>query len=343
MKLYQYKFIAPYNNQSNYRIIRVKYISSIFVCFIFFLSYYLYYLALEKCMEGQFKCGIKIKWIHKKLVEAILSSIIIAILIELMLLKLLTKLHLIHVFIVQSSFFIYSHGQEFYDHGLFNFLGNIIIIITIDIMLLPFNFFLYLIKKKKKALLIYFSFLIFVFVFYFYFIHSKINCTDWRKGLNNTYIENDIKKFGCQIRFPKICPYKIGTYFLDVTKIYNIKCGRDLEGKELTLKFSDSPYINKNTTRFGYPLTNKDPMCLNEPRKNSTIKFYVKKNLLDMDNKKLFNNEKNIPEIIADFSKNKYGKLIINVNYNDTLSKERKKLDKNSKPYIENILILYFD
>jgi hypothetical protein len=312
MKLYQYHLITPYNNQSNNKIIRVKYISSYFVYFYFFLSYYLYYLSLEKCMEGQFECGKNIKWIHKKLVEAIFSSIIIAILIEFMLLKLLTKLHLIHVFIFQLSFFIYSHGQEFYDHGLYNFLGNIIVIITIVILFLPFNFFLYLIKKNKKA-------------------------------LNDTYIENDYKKFGCQIKFPKICPYKIGAYFLDLSKIYNIKCGKELAGKEETLKFSDSPYINKNTTRFGYPLTNKDPMCLNKPSKNSNIDLYVRKNLLDMDNKKLFNNGKNIPEIIADFSKNKYGELIINVNYNDTLSKERKKLAKKSKPYIENILILYFD
>jgi hypothetical protein len=129
MKLYQYHLITPYNNQSNNKIIRVKYISSYFVYFYFFLSYYLYYLSLEKCMKGQFECGKNIKWIHKKLVEAIFSSIIIAILIEFMLLKLLTKLHLIHVFIFQLSFFIYSHGQEFYDHGLYNFLGNIILFI----------------------------------------------------------------------------------------------------------------------------------------------------------------------------------------------------------------------
>ena len=187
-------------------------------------------------------------------------------------------------------------------------------------------------------------FLIFLLFFSFYFIHSKFNCRNWNKGLNNTYIENDIKKFGCQIKIPKICPYKIGAFFLDLSKIYNIKCGKDLAGKEETLKFSDSPYINKNTTKFGYPLTNKDPMCLNKPTKKSNIELYVRKNLLDMDNKKLFHDgKKNIPEIIADFSKNKYGELIIDVNYNDTLSKERKKLAKKSKPYTENILILYFD
>jgi len=70
----------------------------------------------------------------------------------------------------------------------------------------------------------------------------------------------------------------------------------------------------------------------------------VSNNLIDMDRKDILNKEKeNIPEIIADFSKNEFGELKIDVNYNDTLSKERKNLEKNSKPYSDNILILYFD
>ena len=91
-------------------------------------------------------------------------------------------------------------------------------------------------------------------------------------------------------------------------------------------------------------MTNKDPMCLNRPNKNSNIVIYVKNNLIDMDNKEILDKVKaNTPEIIADFSKNNFGELKINVNYNDTLSQERKKLEKYSKPYSENILILYFD
>jgi len=203
----------------------------------------------------------------------------------------------------------------------------------------------YLIKNKKQTLIfIYLSFLIVLFSFYIYIINSYLNCKDWHKALNNTYIENDIKKFGCQIKFPKFCPYKVGTYILDISKIHNVKCGQDSNGKKKILKFSGSKYINKNTTRFGFPLTNKSPMCLKRPNKKRNIKMYVRKNLIDMDKKDILNKAKqNIPEIIVDFSKNEFGELKINVNYNDTLSKERKKLEKYSKPYSENILILYFD
>jgi len=345
MELYKYKSIINFGKCNFCQKVRLKLGFSLIAYAFFLLSYYLYYLALEKCLEGQFRCSIKIGWIYKKIAQVFISSFILVILFEFMFLKLITKLHLIHVFIVQLFFFIYSHGQEFYDHGLFNFLGHIIIIISTLILILPFNILMYLIKNRKKSLIFIFSsFLIFLFFFSIYFIHSKTNCKDWHMGLNNTYIENDEKKFGCQIKFPKFCPYKFGTYLLDLSKIYNIKCGLHLNGKKNTLKYSNSKYINKNTTRFGYPLTNKDPICLRRYTKKSNIIIYVKNHLLDMDNKELLIKEKdNIPEIIVDFSKNKSGELIINVNYNDTLSKERKKLEKNLKPYYENILILYFD
>lgn len=117
-------------------------------------------------------------------------------------------------------------------------------------------------NKKKKALYLYLLFLIFFFFFFFFVISPNLSCKDWSKGLNDTYIDNDPKKYGCQIKIPKICFYSIGTYFLDISKLYNIKCGRDLTLKEKTIEFSNSPYINKDTTRFGYPLTNKDPICL---------------------------------------------------------------------------------
>jgi len=110
------------------------------------------------------------------------------------------------------------------------------------------------------------------------------------------------------------------------------------------LKFSDSKYIKENTTRFGYPLTNINSICLNQFKEKNCISLYIKKNLIDMDNKEILNkNNTNIPEIIVDFSKNINGKLIINVNYNKSLSIERKKLEKYLKPFSENILLLYFD
>ena len=49
------------------------------------------------------------------------------------------------------------------------------------------------------------------------------------------------------------------------------------------------------------------------------------------------------PEYIVDFSKDPFGELSINLNYNESLSIERKKLEKNSNPYSDNVMILYLD
>jgi hypothetical protein len=64
-----------------------------------------------------------------------------------------------------------------------------------------------------------------------------------------------------------------------------------------------------------------------------------------MDNRRLVDKiyKNKIPEIIIDYNKNKYGEITINVTLNETLSKERKLLEKNSQPYSENILVIYID
>ena len=51
----------------------------------------------------------------------------------------------------------------------------------------------------------------------------------------------------------------------------------------------------------------------------------------------------NIPEISFDFSKKKIGEIKVNLHYNQTLSNERKKLEKFTTPYSNNILIIFID
>ena len=67
----------------------------------------------------------------------------------------------------------------------------------------------------------------------------------------------------------------------------------------------------------------------------------MKKNLINLDEfeKNISNNKK--PEVIVDFSENEYGKLNINLNYNDNLSKKRLEKSKNSTS--NNIIFLFLD
>ena len=129
-----------------------KYHSKIinYVSFFVFISiYYLYFVSLEKYVDGHRKCSKRTKWIRKKLKEGLICSLLLIIICELMIQKIISKIHLIHIIISFLLFYIYSHGLEFDDHGLFNLLGVLSIIIIGNIFFLPFNL-LFCIKKKNK-------------------------------------------------------------------------------------------------------------------------------------------------------------------------------------------------
>ena len=133
---------------NNYKKIEPKFISVI----LFVLSYLLYFLSLEKCYSGIDICSKNIKWILRKLLELITSCIIMSILIELIFYKLISKFHIIHITIIFSLYYEYSHGMDFDDHGLFNFIGYLILQILILISIVPFNILLCIMKRKNKFL-----------------------------------------------------------------------------------------------------------------------------------------------------------------------------------------------
>ena len=174
-----------------------------------------------------------------------------------------------------------------------------------------------------------------------------MNCNNWEKGLNNTYIENNKNKYACSIKFPKICQFKLGMKFLDITNLHRVNCSKNKENTKLKLlKFANHKNINYQTKRIGFPLLNKDKRIFLAIKDNDNkIYKYTSNYLTDMDNQDLVNKtyKKNYPEIIIDYTNNQYGELIINVNFNETLSKERKLLEKKSLPYSENIMVIYID
>ena len=62
-----------------------------------------------------------------------------------------------------------------------------------------------------------------------------------------------------------------------------------------------------------------------------------------MDKMTNFNNGGIMPEILLDFSKSKLGQMNIDIKFNESLSKERKKIEKNFEKFffiykIKNLL-----
>ena len=312
---------------------------NILIFILFILSYFFYFLSLEKCFEGEGICCIKHKWMKKKVIDELISIILTIILLELIIVNKISKLHIIHFIIVYILFYNYSNGIDFDDHGYYNIKYFIFIVIFFLVILFFINIFLT--KGKKFAFIIVLSILLL-----FYSFGNKLSdlssCFDWANGLNNTSIDNDKKKYSCMIKIPKYCVYKIGRFFLDKDRFSS--CSKQLYNpRELILKISKSPFIDKNTLHIGFPLTNKDEKFLKDMGQKAYKNYYFK-NFIDMNNETLIKSlNGNIPEVSVDFSKNKDGDMNINLNFNKTLSDERKELEKSTKPYINNILILFID
>ena len=332
-----------------YKNLLKKIVQYVCIFFVFLLIYLLYFLSLEKCTLGIEPCCAKFKWIEEKILEEIISCLLMEIMIQLMFFKIISKKHLIHIIIIFNIFLFYSHGLNFDDHGYFNFLYYFILLIIMSLLLIPVNCFIICCVNKiisTKLIIIYFLIINFIYIF---LRTIGTNCNDWSKGLNNTYIENDKSKYGCQIQVPKICIYKSLEFYQDYSKLIgknctNFKNGRKQKGN--ILKVSKSPYINETTKRIGYPLLNKEEMTfLDYPDSRNSLRQYFLKNLVDMDNKKILNQyfKNKFPEIEVNFTNIKEPKININLHFNKSLSNERKLLEKNSEPYSDNVLLLYLD
>ena len=95
---------------------------------LYIISYYIYYLSLERCLDGEEICGNNMKWIYKKVFQLLLSSEIISLLLVKILCYKSSNLHLIHLLFIFSLFYLYSNNYFFYNHGMYNliFLPNFI-------------------------------------------------------------------------------------------------------------------------------------------------------------------------------------------------------------------------
>ena len=319
-----------------------KYNSNSFIFILFFLSYYFFFLSLEKCYEGDDICCRKFKWMKLKVIEEAISCLITVVLLELIILKKISKLHLIHFFVSFSLFYLYSNGVDFDDHGYFNI--NFFFIIVLSIIIIIF-FLKYIFSLRlNKIILLYIEIILIVFYLLNNIINSIIGCDDWAMGLNKTSIDNDKNKYGCEIKIPKYCPYKIGTFIIDRNRYFPLDCNNiELDARARLLRISKFHFTNENTSHIGFPLTNKDENFFLDMN-YSTFRDNFFLNLIDMNNStllKILKDKK--PEVSVDFSKSKIGKLNINLIFNKTLSLERKKLEKFNNPYSKNIMIFYID
>ena len=261
--------------------------------------------------------------------------------------KICKKYLLFFFFVSYITFFITYRGISLEAHGTYNmivfiffmFLGQIVVLI---IFLLKWMY-----KKNKLVVIgIIAAIIISSVVIYKLKVEDKIKCKDWELGLNNTKLDNNKFKYPCSIIIPnKRCNLNFLGPNFDLSK--GKMCTQRKEGeKKLLLKKSNSSYINSNTKRIGFPITtHKENFKLMVQLESVNLYHEIMKNLIDMDNKEILKKlgEKEKPEIVLDYTKNEYGEVNINVNFDQELSTQRKNLEKESNPLYDNVIFIFLD
>ena len=307
---------------------------------------FLYIRSLKGCSKSEFDCLNDLQLIKDGINDCLNSIVYFTFVLFLIQLNLCSSYIIIILFIIYIELIIRDHGETFLNHGKLNLFALFSLTMIGEIIIFFIVLYKYLFKKKKLFLIFLISFL-FLIKSIKIIINNKEDyyCKDWDKGLNNSYINNDPSIYPCKINIPKDrCLINILGPLFDFSKIINLKCVKRSNKEKNNLIINSNLKNKTEIKRIGYPITigkkeeiNGEPILYSE-----TLYEFVKNNLVDMDDKEQLNklDKDQKPEVIANFGNNLYGKLEININYKDKLSKERKLLEKVDS---NNVLFLFMD
>jgi len=308
--------------------------------------------SLKGCSKSEFDCLNDLQLIKDGINNCFNSIVYFTFVLFLIQLKICSSYILIILIIIYIELIIRDHGENFLNHGKLNLFALFSLTIIGEIIILFIVLYKHLFKKKKLFLICLISILILI-ASIIIIIKSKEEyyCKDWDKGLNNSYINNDPSIYPCKINIPKDrCLISIFGPLFDFSKILNLKCVKRSSKEKNNLIINSNLKKKTKIKRIGYPITiGKKEEINGEPTLYSeTLYEFVKNNLVDMDDKEQLNklDEDQKPEVIANFSNNLYGKLVININYKDKLSKERKLLENEDSNnvlfFMDNLSRVHF-
>ena len=283
----------------------------------------------------------------KLIYDCVLSAFWVTIALFLIEFKICKIYQLSIIIIVYLFFFIFFRGENLDGHGSYNTILFLLCLAFGQIIILIIFCFKLIFQRKRIIAILSIVIIILGFtIIYITNIKDKVRCKNWEYGFNNTKLNNDKSIYPCSIIIPNHNCYLnfLGPFF-DFSK--SMSCSNRKEEEKTNLKLiSNSKYINENTKRIGFPITtHRNNFILNIQKNSKNLYDEIMKNLVDMDNKEQLDElgEKEKPEVVLDYTNNEYGDINININYDDELSKERKKLEEKTNPLYENIIFIFFD
>ena len=342
----KFKYIQKEQRKRN-RKIKIALLKEFILFIIIIISIIKYQKSLKTIVQNEKDVDIEPSFFMQLFYDCLKSSFYVIIALFLIEFKICKFYQLFIILVVYLLYFIFNRGQNIDGHGTINalvfissvFIGQIIILILLLLRKL---------YDKNRTIVMSLLTIIFIasIIIYKEKVKNKLRCKNWDIGLNNTKLDNDNEIYPCEIMIPnKRCFLNFLGPFLDFSM--NKSClKRNEEEKYLLKSTSKSKYINEKTKRIGFPITTHNENFNLKKQKNSKHLYNeVMNNLIDMDNEDLLKKlgEKEKPEVILDFSENEYGNIHIKLNYDEELSNERKKLEKNTNPLYDNIVLIFFD
>ena len=273
----------------------------------------------------------------------------------------LTKKHFIHmayIIPIYLIFFLTFQGTSNINHGGYNMMVFVLCLVGISLLMLLLFLVYYSFKNKTFIILTIFviCFVSFIWLILFSNWIFNFSCESWDKGLNNTYPDNS-EEYPCIMKKPpkNTCYLDAFDNAFDFSVWFgytgcNIPKLRDTEFEEF-IQFL--PKSMRNRTRYGYPITARKTFPFQLTKVFGDFQQAIYNNIIDMDEYESGTNETLSalpkPEMQVTFNKKTgRGKVEINIERNETLAKERKKIEEELKnedetgPY-QNVLLLYLD
>ena len=325
-----------------------KYATNFISLFFLFIARKLYIKSLLGCKGDESICVLNsnLKYILDDIYYCTSSILYFLAFLFFLQAQLCSKYQIIIFVLIMIELIYKDRGDNFLHHGILNLSALFILLILGELIILIFILIIKFIKKKQYINLFIFSFIIIVSSFLFFIKHiENYYCKNWALGLNGTLIDNNKTIYSCSIKIPSNkCLIDIISPFLDVSKLFNKKCENREEKEKYLLKEISYLKNSSEVKRIGYPISIGDEEELKgkpAPYSNSLLTF-MKLHLINMnefDKKNIFKRKK--PEVIVDFTENEYGKLNINLNYNQELSNKRMNLSKDISS--NNILFIFID
>ena len=320
------------------------------LAFIFLLIARNFYIkSLLGCDGNEFKCIINssMKYILDDIYYCTHSVLYFLLFLFIFHLKLCSFYQLFIFALIILELIVKDNGDSFLHHGILNLFSLFFLIILGELLIFVIILFINLFKNKKYFHLIQ-SIIILSLLYILIYINNrhKYYCKDWSKGLNDSYIDNNETIYSCSINIPREkCLIDIFSPIFDLSNLLNIQCGKRKENEKYLLKQISNLKDSIEIKKIGYPITigKKEEIKGRPAMYSGTLLEFVKNNLINLDiaNQTKLNEENKKPEVYVDFSEDTYGKLKIEINYSEKLSKQRLSMNKNKEK--NDILFIYLD